>query len=47
MRNNGHSIGPAATCAMAMMRVLIDTSDPRRIDERCADDLPPPDFSAD
>ena len=45
--NNGHSIGPAAPCAMAMMTVLIETGDPRRVDAGCADDLPPPDFSAD
>ena len=47
IRNNGHALGPAAGCAVAMMETLIETLDPARIDADCADDLPPPDFRED
>jgi pimeloyl-ACP methyl ester carboxylesterase len=46
IRNNGHAMGAAAPCVAAMMTELIETRSARGVDTSCADDLPPPDFSA-
>jgi pimeloyl-ACP methyl ester carboxylesterase len=45
IRHNGHALGAAAACVAGMMAEMVEAGRTDRIDARCADDLPPPQFS--